>query len=304
MRDFLLTQDIQDYLHRQLRAPFDPIEYFCTALLVQMKMLPHDNLGPEGVIVQMMIDFMCYAHSIEQSGSLLDLTLLDEAERVLQHRWSRVPPSTFHQMSNRLAIGSPDVCIFQGAVQFGLCRYVEKRLKTDPEMAKGRGHFVPLEAALFFPMRKEMFWDRRVNLDMLNLLLNYGASPNQYLLSRRGTVWSRFLKSMPKSMKELEKDLWVQVVEVLLTAGANTNILMTDSSGPFEFLAGVFSQQDLQRLRNAAFPDQNSPSSEECATWGWADWLCCTGKRKRRSEISEVSPTSEVSPLLHSFRAI
>lgn len=316
VRDFLLTREIQEYLRRQLHTAFDPNIYLSSALLAQIKMLSLCHFKCDGIVPQMTASFMEYCQLVEKTHGSLDLALLDEAERVLSFHWSQMCPD-FEIMSYGLDFGSVDACIFQCSIQGGLHRYVKKRLREEPALAKGPRH-CPLQAALFTPTMPHNFVQRsEIDFEMVQLLLSSGASPNQYIIRRGETLWCSFLKAFPETEKDPKTVTWLKVVEMLLRAGANPGALIIASSeplrkkhdalsrpeefpkrlAPFDIISQFCSENELRILRNIARNKRRKEAANISSPWNWA-CSCFTRRRRKGSTACE-----EVTPLLHSREA-
>jgi hypothetical protein len=311
VRDFVLTSHIQKQLRDQLRTPFDPHAYFCEALLLQTKVLPSYMYCRSKIytLAPIVHDFMFYSHSIEKSGTLLDLAKLDEMELVLEchvseaeihlddmrnpeRTWPQTTASTFSPIADRIHYAPPGQIVFQAAIQFGFLEYVKRRLSQKAKLVKGTHYFVPLYTALAYPATEE----RRVDRNMVKLLLDHGASPFQCVPETGGTVWSSALKYFGGA-KYLYEDSCVEALELLLTVGRRHKIaygtMIKDllPSGP---LARIFSDSAMRRLREVAgVPDRDHRTDSLWYTWS----SCCTSRTKRRRELPE-----ETSPLLGLYR--
>jgi hypothetical protein len=336
VKDWLLTPDGQKQLHAQLRAPFDPHAYCCDALLALLKILPpHPHyIGSEslkvatakdfvlGMKVPMMNDFMFHACAMEQSETPIDLTMLDELERVMEHhatpkdfrldsawltflpQWPLMSKSTLPQVAERFRFAPPGRIVFQAAIQFGLVRYVEKRLSREPQLINGScdGWLdVPLHTAVTSPATE----GNRVDPSMVKLLLDHGALPCQRVQCTHKlqptTVWKEAVNRVI-SARESEGTAWIQVLELLLTADTPDNSTMVRDLEPSGALAKSLDDRTMWTLREIAGVADHE--WRDVADHGWRDaswwfvWLTCCTTRKRRDEES-----SEMSPLLQTREA-
>ncbi len=185
---------MQELLARRVQLPFDVRAYICRALLAQIKLIAslmpnHDmnalNMDDNRfysfieltILLNRMIDgVLFHVHEIEESRGKTESSIVDEIERVILHRNSLRPNSlpVGLEIEYRKALGL-DCFNQQGwllgkAITTGLTAYVKQKLESDPRYNKEIYGRPPLHYA----MRA-----KSTNLDMIRLLLQHGASPNQ-----------------------------------------------------------------------------------------------------------------------------
>ncbi|OCL03823.1 hypothetical protein AOQ84DRAFT_368031 [Glonium stellatum] len=97
VRDFLLTRHMQQLLEDHLDFPFDPRIAIASALVAQLKSLPHfkekDN-GDDGPVYELLVQVMSYAKKLEMETNKSLFALLDEAGKAVYHplscwKWKR-----------------------------------------------------------------------------------------------------------------------------------------------------------------------------------------------------------------------
>ena len=226
VRDFLQTKDMQVLLMDRIDTRFDANNYLCKAYLAQLKRIPHaPSLTKFGPIFTIVDDFMYHALQCEVKSMNSNLPLLEAFDQVIRlHR--RSEQASFWQsdwQSLLLDNGYEDGWFVAAAIQYGLCRYVEKKLK-GAKISTLDVHDRPLlDFALRPPLQST--YDIDVDPEMVRLLLDSGSDPNR--LYDGESVWGHFLISIHQKRQWAQpevKHMWAQTIEMLLQKGAKPTI--------------------------------------------------------------------------------
>ncbi|CAG5152839.1 uncharacterized protein ALTATR162_LOCUS2933 [Alternaria atra] len=217
VRDFL-----QDNYYKQLKDnlknEFSATATLCKICLALLKSLPNvDFESKESInrVIGLTDELLYYAYETERSDQSSDVPLLevlDEVDRTNSHHASKIRNHWTHGRDPGTARGldvyrEGDSCNFLAlAVQSRLVKYVHAKLKADPSNMQKRGR--PLLDYALRPHRKTPISmpyhskreDPSLNIDMVRLLLEHGADPNQAVhLNGSKTVWALFLLSLYES---------------------------------------------------------------------------------------------------------
>ncbi|PHH91794.1 hypothetical protein CDD83_10290 [Cordyceps sp. RAO-2017] len=296
VRDFL-----QDCYYKKLEealvSPFDPLASLCKMTLFLLKGLPdaRTDLRQKASIngiVGLVDELLYYTHELEKGDRSLEPSLngiLDEVNRVnchyatrsIRNHWTHArdsPPARGHDeyreggKCNFLAL----------AVQARLVKYVRAKIQSDPRRAQKAGR--PLldyalrprrVTAISMPYHSERE-DPSVDVEMVQLLLEYGASPNQQVHLNDGrTVWALFLLSCHESTNRDEasmalKNAWYQASELLIRHGAKMECWFDNDDRPLtvpQILARIFGEEKALRLRRLMEEAQTQRVSG--SWWSW-----------------------------------
>ena len=203
-RDFIQTKDIHDMLKFRVGNKFNPREFLCKALLVQIKSLPsyHEALGIS------MRNFIYYAYEIETIDGWSVEALLDEFDRVVTVHGRVSNKSRMVVGEGRLyehirwdhpKVGSQEVTFLEYAVQSLLHLYVARKMENQPRSTIRKFASTTLPHVL--PPNHDSYGSNykkfeRASLQIVYLLLEQGASPNDRVSGRDATAWLTFLTCM------------------------------------------------------------------------------------------------------------
>jgi hypothetical protein len=248
VRDFL-RDCYHDQLQGHLKANFDPLMSLCKIYLCFLKGLSIDNFrDPDTVnkVIGLTDELLYYAHEVEirspPEQEVQLFALLDELDRVNKYHarnirvhWTHARDPANQGLEKFIEGGN---CNFLAlAIQTRLVKYVRAKLLADPLQLKKSGR--PLLDYALRPRRSTPISmpyhstreEASVNLDMIEMLLEKGADPNQAVFLYDGeTVWGLFLLSIHSSnmaMKgfvrpsETLKNAWFGACRALVRVGAD-----------------------------------------------------------------------------------
>ncbi|KAI9932532.1 hypothetical protein AWENTII_005169 [Aspergillus wentii] len=249
VRDFL--QDCYyGELTKELKSPFNPLVSLCRMSLFLLKVLPNTELrNKEGLnkVFAVVDELLYYAHEAEkrvQSEEFSLVEVLDEVDRVnchyarnasIKRHWTNARDTPagsgwnqYHDYGN---------CNFLAlAVQARLVTYVSTKLQPDSRRLQKAGR--PLLDYALRPRRVTAFQmpyhsqrdEPSVDINMVRLLLEHGADPNQKVHVCHGlTVWALFLLSCSSQINRREGlspslgGAWYVACEMLIQYGAKPN---------------------------------------------------------------------------------
>ena len=227
VRDFLETKDIQNMLIERAGVDFDVHQYFCNAMLSQMKRLPQER-GQNQVhrpLDFLVNDFMYHAHQIDLNNGCINDRLMEDLQSTIVYfhgkalpYYQRVWPSLF------LEDGCQEGWIIYLAIYYGLYSYVCSRSDQVRKLIEtgGTRTHSSLSLALRLPGRVESRRpENHAELDarMVDEILKQGASPNETFNGE--PVWVAFLLSLsPEDMSSDLKRTYLTVTEKLFRHGA------------------------------------------------------------------------------------
>ena len=214
VKDFLLKPDMFEKLKSWKSKDFDARVALCKATLAIVKTLPSSTDITNDVNANRcynhMSDFFSYAHLIEEDEGSLDDAVADEFQRVISSfrkqdkrasgleqvlsftaraidHWARwiddhdIEPADDRAYGRYFRHGKDMSYFFLAlAVEANLKHYVEHKLAKKPHMMnRGYCHRPILDRAL---RSLPLAWKtRRIDADMIHLLLMRGANPNEEL---------------------------------------------------------------------------------------------------------------------------
>lgn len=226
VRDFLQTKDMQMLLEGRISKIFDADDYLCKAYLAQLKCLPHaPSILRPGPLFNIMNDFMYHALRLEVNYTSSRNPLLEEFGRVISSHRGSIHADFWWSDWQALLLedGYQDGWFVAAAIQYGLYLYVEKKFATVNPLTMGVNGQPLLDFALRLPLQSTYNTD--VDPQMVQLLLNHGADPNQ--LYDGISIWGHFLISIHKKKEWASpqvRHIWAQTIEMLLHGGAKPDL--------------------------------------------------------------------------------
>lgn len=253
VRDFLQV-DYDKELKTYVKEGFDPLVSLSRICLSLLKALPvTDFRRPDFVnrVIGLTDELLYYAHEIEKRTNLQEtslILLLDEVDRVNGHHARDVTNHWTHARDSPRSRGLDEYCeggncnFLALTVQARLVKYVRAKIQADRSVMQKRGR--PLLDYALRPRRITPISmpyhstrdDPSVEVDMVKLLLENGANPNQPVYLNGGTsVWALFLLSIHEShlrnrgatspaSLSLSK-AWYHACLALIQAGARSDCL-------------------------------------------------------------------------------
>jgi hypothetical protein len=244
VRDFLRDCYYKE-LKNNLKSDFSPLLSLCKMMLFFLKSLPAVDPRQRPSItrfIKIVDELLYYAHEVEKREQLPDsplVDILDQVDRVgclhtagsMRNHWTHVRDSPAGRGYDEYPEGGK--CNFLAlTIQARLVHYVRAKLKADPGRMKKPGR--PLLDYALRPRRltpiSMPYHSRRedtsIDIDMVQLLLENGANPNQEVHLNDGrTVWALFLLSSYESTQRGEttpalKNAWYRVSELMISHGA------------------------------------------------------------------------------------
>jgi len=244
VRDFL-RDCYYEKLQDELVSDFSPLVSLCRIMLFLLKSLPPVDPQERASITRLtkLVDeLLYYAHEVEKrdqqssDSSLVDL--LDEMDAVnrcharsMRNHWTHMRDSPIAHGYDEYREGG-HYSFLALMVQARLVKYVGAKLRSDPRLIEKHGR--PLLDYALRPRRVTPipmpYHSRRddssIDMDMVRLLLEHGADPNQKVYLNDGrTVWVLFLLSCYESLQRDGvsmplKRVWYRASELLILNGA------------------------------------------------------------------------------------
>ncbi|KAF2107014.1 hypothetical protein BDV96DRAFT_654106 [Lophiotrema nucula] len=170
-----------------------------------------------------------------------DIELLDELDRSLIRHSRPADRSYWSIYFNSLQKeASWDDDFLSFAILCGLTYYVQRKLanytRDYPPRKPGRPY---LDYACI-PEPNYSGFRKRVEIDIAERLIDLGADPNEEFAGR--SVWQRLIPCQ----RQLGSEIWLYLLNLLIVAGADTNILPDE-------VGGLYSTPLLQVLGEASF---------------------------------------------------
>ncbi|KAK7991117.1 hypothetical protein PG990_015397 [Apiospora arundinis] len=279
VRDFL--QDCYlPRLKRELGAlKYSPLLSLCNMSLYLLKKLARNDLSRPRLrkdsirrTIGLVDELLYYAREYEvmEGDSSVLVPILDEVDRVnrvhagnLRNHWTHARDLPTARGLDEYREGGN--CNYLAlAVQARLVCYVREKLQAHRTMMKKSGR--PLLDYALRPRRVTAIQmpyhsdrdDPSVDVNMVRLLLDFGASPNQQVYLNDGrTVWALFLLSMyeTKNRDEDNPDLtgaWYAACDLLVQHGASPDCWLEDAGSTrltaYLVLEKVFGPEKAQSL--------------------------------------------------------
>jgi hypothetical protein len=223
VRDFLALEDVQRSLKKRLQNPFNPLEFICNTLLMQIKASSSEAPRPRtwlanGLhdLIESLIDFV---RELEIETEKPQTALLDELARVLASLAGEEELFLYGE-------SFPGIMI-----QKDLFWYIESKL---PNVLQGRGR--PLLEYALVPL---LTWRNPATYpspQMVSLLLKHGAKPHQLTSGAPlKTVWEVFMANAYKQHKtrtgdqsQTQRQNELLIIQDLLRNGADPNLKHID----------------------------------------------------------------------------
>jgi hypothetical protein len=216
VRDFLKTKEMDDFLQENTPVHFNVRVSLCNAILALIKAMPieresdfEDNLNPLFGLVD---EFMFYIQASEQESGQSRRMLLDELDRILTVHSSRGGNPRRHWTNERDIPFGPfeeygKKTFLAATIQSRLHHYVSEVLNADQAQLKSKEGRPLLDYALrpaiVTPIRIP-YQENPIDPDMVQLLLDRGADPNENVHIYGYTVWALFLISRCESRTRTE----------------------------------------------------------------------------------------------------
>lgn len=283
-----------DYLHRtvgdflrdcyygrlkELAPGFNAHVSLCKMMLFLLKGLPACNRRDKRSITTMIgitDELLYYAHEAEKNNQQTAvpnlINLLDEVDKVncrhnqsIGNHWTHLRDSPTTRGNDEYREGGK-YDFLALAIQARLVKYVDAKLQSDSGRMRKNGR--PLLDYALRPRRVTPISikyhsqrdDPSVDVDMVRLLLQNGADPNQKVHLNDGrTVWALFLSSCYESVQAGEvlphaslKDAWYQASELLISHGARSVCWFDDNPKSLtvpRMLHEIFGEDEARRLK-------------------------------------------------------
>jgi hypothetical protein len=193
--DFLQTNDMLILMSTRAGPDFNPHVSLCRSYLAQVKSLPAACQSEPLILRNLVFGTLQYAQDLEISHASVEAEVLDELDRTITfinrndaNPWSGIIPGD--DCKSLLAI----------AVRAGLYIYVEGKVKECPaKLERSSGtpllcHALKRGISISKDSGSDFCWSYEIDLSMLRLLLNLGASPNKTNLETGKSIWLDFLR--------------------------------------------------------------------------------------------------------------
>ena len=309
VRDFL-----RDCYYKRLQdelpagSDFQPLVSLCRMMLVLLKSLDPIELRNNASItrlIKLVDELLYYAHEAEKRDPSPEpaqalISLLDELDKTnchyalaMRNHWTHMRDSPATRGYDEYREGGH--CNFLAlTVQARLVKYVRTKLQTDPKRMRKSGR--PLLDYALRPRRvtpismpyHSQREDTSVDIEMVRLLLEHGADPNQKVHLNDGrTVWALFLLSCHEMVQRDEasaalRAVWKRVSELLITNGADLGAWIENedrrSARGFPvmtvptILETLFGEDEAQSLRALAGARQERHSGSRWYSNWWSSW--------------------------------
>ncbi|KAH6900584.1 hypothetical protein B0T10DRAFT_600858 [Thelonectria olida] len=276
VRDFLRDW-FHDKLEVELKSPFVPPISLCRIMLFFLKKQPRKQLRSARHCNLMIGD-------MEKSpvADILDEVDKVNAElmkRVMTNHWThaRDPPRSRGLDEYR----ERGICNFLAlTVQARLVKYVRATLKANPHRLRKSGR--PLLDYALRPRRvmpiKTPYHSRRdepnIDLDMVRVLLEYGANHNQTVHSHEDrTVWALFLIFCWESVNrgeatETSKRAWYEASEMLIERGARRSCFSSAEPPELRYIDGVLETVFGEDKASNLLQQMDEVQRKAASTWG------------------------------------
>ncbi|KAI1750161.1 hypothetical protein F4782DRAFT_255602 [Xylaria castorea] len=278
VRDFL--RDYDEQLKMCVAEEFNPLVSLSRICLSLLKALPVASFRDRDFVnkvIGLTDELLYYAHEVEKRSKLGEtplVLLLDQLDEVNSHHARDVSNHWTHARDSPAPRGLDEYyeggqCNFLAlTVQARLVKYVRAKLQADQHNMQKRGR--PLLDYALRPRRitptsmpfHSVRDDPSVDVDMIKLLLKYGADPNQPVhLNGSNSVWALFLLSIHETCvrdgasysttyRSLNK-AWYEACLVLIEAGARRDCLshyVREGLTASSILNSVFGQDRAAKL--------------------------------------------------------
>jgi hypothetical protein len=189
--DFLRTTDMETLMRSRSGPDFNPNLALCRAYLAQAKALPAVCESKNTILRNLILGTIYYARQIEILNGMEATAILDELHNTLvlfAHENHIKREEVFSQDEFDSILGI--------AVRAGLQLYVRQKTKNYPEILQSlllRG--LQTSVSIYKDSTFEFYSTSTVDLSMLRLLLDLGASPSDSSLhpETKRSIWEHFI---------------------------------------------------------------------------------------------------------------
>lgn len=199
--DFLRTKDMESLISTRSGPDFNPNLSLCKSYLAQVKVLPTLCKSHHSILRNLVLGTLYYARELEILDNRVEAEILDELDYtvlITNGRWDMISPRSSNCGESHPTPPVDFKNFLEVSVRCGFRRYVDLAVKDsrtslkDLATREDGSHETPLlDQALQrgISIRKEYgfdsYWTSGIDISMLRLLLNLGASPAQIFSSRR-----------------------------------------------------------------------------------------------------------------------
>lgn len=244
-----MDKDMHESLVRRAteerKTDWDAHQALCYVELARAKSLPlHNGIRSQLNVLFTLIDvLMFYVHEVEVEQKRPQVKLVEQLDRVISgyadhdmaYHWTnaRDPPTGLYfdefNENSFLAL----------TVQSRLVLYVKNKLDKNPNLLRAKSGRPLLDHALrpniVTPTRLPQLIEF-IDFDMVRLLLDKGANPNEKVSIYGITVWALFLLSCyeKRNTKNSQaKDTWFKAAELMIRKGANRKLKLETTRREF-----------------------------------------------------------------------
>ena len=282
--EFLDLPDTRRVLDGRAGNDFDTNNYFCNAMLYQIKTLPtaggkrqYSNPPyPHQPIDDLVIEFMCYAEELD-SRRKLDHRLLDDLISPVEF-YRRLEPALYQRSwlwpSLFLDGGCQEGWIIALALYYGIDGYIRAKSGYVQSLIKKKVYIDEhslLAVALRLIKKTEYVWPENrtpIKPCVVATLLELGAHPNEFAMAYpngsaiRLPIWCAFLLKVPESLTPEKRQAYITIAELLLRNGEilipgmysrlKTSLFRSCSSEEATYLHGVIENVIERRIPGKA----------------------------------------------------
>lgn len=226
VHDFLEIPRIQKLLIERAGPNFHVHEYFCNAMLSQMKLLPLEVWEEElDVLID---DLLCHICQNESRGASANCRFIEEMKRLVEAFGRCASPNFGTKWACMLQERYRERWVDALAIQYGLYSYVFKEtghMKTPIETGVKPSLPLSLQLLLALQLADNCYLrqgstvsNAEIESQTINLLLEHGVNPNESF--EGGPAWLRFLQNIPQEVSSEIRWTYVLVTEMLFLHGA------------------------------------------------------------------------------------
>ncbi|KAI0451778.1 hypothetical protein F5B21DRAFT_486120 [Xylaria acuta] len=208
VRDFLLTREMNDYLHLESGPEFKVNLSMLKIYIYSFRCWIQSSHVALAEDQDLWRDGLAYANDALEEDTQVALTLLDSVEDFYEH----IPAGLDSELLNV----SPDFVFQSEILRAGVDRYVSIKLKENPDF------FNPIFESPLCTAMEELLWSQG-NISIVRQLLGSGADPNDRSWE---TPWAIFLRStcQQKSDHNFTKALQSSLFSEFLRKGARIDV--------------------------------------------------------------------------------
>ena len=305
VKDFLTNSNMQRFLRSRTSPDFDANVTLCRAALAQVKLIPHDTKVKHsfGRIQSLALMVLHHAYEVEICNGTSEIAVLDELQRVLSVH-DPGPSKDFYRVISTV---SNDTVTYEEymfnrnwhqfikmAIDSRLLLYVTSTIDRNPQCLHWDGGVPLLHHTLQVFLQnlvcnsKDRY--QKIDVEMVRMLLDRGADPNQKLINERTSVWGLFLKQI-SGIRELRcgkyyeqrklQSAYFDVTALLLQRGADPDLdceeLVSRTPGTTIYSNPQYSA--MSELFGAIFGDYQCRELEALRVqnrsinfWKWIAW--------------------------------